>query len=60
MAMEAGTGMMRQPDKGGGSHKKFKETKNRDFPGGLVVKTLFSNANGASLIPVWGLKLPCH
>jgi hypothetical protein len=58
--MEAGTGMMWQPDKGGGSHKKFKETKNRDFLGGLVVKTSFSNANGASLIPVWGLKLPRH
>ena len=52
--MEAGTGMMWQPDKGGGSHKKFKETKNRDFPGGLVVKTSFSNAKGAGSIPSSG------
>ena len=37
---------------------KFKETKNRDFPGGLVVKTSLSNEGSASLNPGRGLMLP--
>ena len=32
--------------------------KNRDFPGGPVVRTLPSNAGVAGLIPGWGTKIP--
>ena len=31
----------------------------RDFPGGPVVKTSPSNAEGAGLIPGQGAKIPC-
>ena len=30
-----------------------------DFPGGLVVKILPSNAGGMGSIPVWGIRIPC-
>ena len=29
------------------------------FPGGPVVKILFSNEGGVGLIPGWGTKVPC-
>ena len=32
--------------------------RNRDFPGGPVVKTLPSNAGGVGSIPGWGTKIP--
>ena len=38
-----------------------KEIRNvyKDFPGGLVVKTLPSNAEGAGSVPGWGSEIPC-
>ena len=36
----------------------FKEGHCRDVPGGPVVKTLFSNARGASSIPGGGSRIP--
>ena len=33
-------------------------SKQRDFPGGPVVKNLLSNAGDAGSIPGWGTKIP--
>ena len=35
-----------------------RNTHDRDFPGGPVVKTLPSSAGGVGLIPDWGTKIP--
>ena len=42
------------------TNRKIQERENisRDIPDGSVVKTLPSNAEGASLIPGWGAKIP--
>ena len=35
---------------------KIKKSHGRDFPGGPMVKILYSNARGTSSIPGWGLR----